>query len=71
MNVQQFIVDEFKTLLAAKRELMSKRDYWIAQKLKAKKLMEKYDKEINLIHTRLDKLKEEWIWENKLKSLCF
>ena len=28
MNVQQFIVDEFKTLLAAKRELMSKRDYW-------------------------------------------
>ena len=37
----------------------SKRDYWIAQKLKAKKLIEKYDKEINLIHTQLDKLKEE------------
>ena len=59
MSVQQFIVDEFKTLLAEKRELISKRDYWIAQKLKAKKLIEKYDKEINLIHTRLDKLKEE------------
>ena len=59
MSVQQFIVDEFKTLLAEKRELISKRDYWIAQKIKAKKLIEKYDKEINLIHTQLDKLKEE------------